>query len=420
MAPNIFGDPTAPDYFGGPTARVVTVKMAPANDLVYLDYNATALLLPAAAERMMAAARDTPGNASSPHRFGQNARSLLERDRARLARFLAFDRREVIFTSGGSEGNNTVLHWLADLGEPAHLITSPIEHPSILRTCEWLQTRGVAVSYLPVDREGRVIAEGVADLIRPETRVVSVMAANNETGVIQPLANLVRAVRAAQGDNKPILIHTDAVQAFGRIPLPLGDWGIDAATITAHKLGGPKGIGALAIRDGWPIPPLIHGGRQERDRRAGTESVFLVEGFLAAAEYLSAESAGMMARIAGLRDRLIAALSGCEGFFVVGAAAERLPNTANVGFEGVSAQSLVVAMDLEGIAVSAGSACSSGSIEPSHVLRAMGLPETQINSALRISLGPGTTENHIARCTEVILRQAQRMRRRQKTRRVSA
>jgi cysteine desulfurase len=386
------------------------MKRATPDQPVYLDYNATAPLLPAAQERMLSALTRYPGNPSSPHAFGQAAKDVLETGRARLAGLAGFGRRELLFTSGGSEGNNMLLRWLAEQERPVHLITSPIEHPSLLRSCEWLERQGVAVSRLPVEPSGLVAVEAVTALIRAETRLVSLMAANNETGVIQPVARLAALVQTVQSERK-ILVHTDAVQAFGRIPLPLKAWGVDAATLAAHKLGGPKGIGAVAIREGAPIPSFILGGRQERGHRAGTESVALVEGFVAAAEWVFGQFEELAGRLTRLRDRLIENMRDLDGFFLNGAEAPRLPNTANLGFEGVSAQSLLVALDLRGVAVSTGSACSSGAIEPSQVLRAMGVPEPRLTASLRISLGHASSEEDVERCAEVMREEVRRLRR---------
>lgn len=376
---------------------------------VYLDYNATAPMLPVVWERMAAAARHIPGNASSPHGFGQEARALLEERRVQLAGALGFGAREIVFNSGGSEANNTVLRGLAELPRPVHLVTSPIEHPSVLRCAEWLERQGVAVSYLPVDGEGRVVPEAVGELVKPETRVLSVMAANNETGVVQPLEALGRIVSGLDRET-PILLHTDAVQAFGRIPLHVADWGFAAATVTAHKLGGPKGIGALACRGSHELLPLVLGGGQERGKRAGTESILLVEGFLAAVEWVWGHTDELVARLTGFRNRLAELAAGIDGFFLNGAGAERLPNTLNLGFEGVSAESLVTALDLEGIAVSSGSACSSGAIEPSHVLQAMSLPPERVAASVRISMGHGTTAEDVERCAEALRKQVARIR----------
>ncbi len=378
---------------------------------IYLDYNATAPVLPVVAERMQAALTGLPGNPSSPHRFGQGAREALESSRESLAGLLGLSRRELTFNSGGSEGNTTLLRWPGLEDKPAHVITSPIEHPSVLRTCEWLAGRGVAVSHLPVNAHGVVEVDALPELLRPETRIVSVMAANNETGVIQPMERLAALLRAHEGGGR-VLLHSDAVQAFGRIPLPLAEWGLDAVTLAAHKLGGPKGIGVLGLREGWEVPGLVLGGGQERGMRAGTEAAFLVEGFLAAAQWAWPRIEENGKRLSGLRERLIGNLRESDGFFLNGEDAPRLPNTANLGFEGVAAQSLLVAMDLAGVAISSGSACQSGAVEPSHVLSAMGLPEARIKASVRISLGHGSSEADVDRCAEVMLAEVSRLRRR--------
>ncbi len=377
---------------------------------IYLDYNATAPVAPRVRRRMMAALTDWPGNPSSPHCYGQAAREALETARRGLAALLGFSRRELVFTSGGSESNAMVLTPLAWAEQPAHVIATPIEHPSVLRTCEWLRRRGVAVSYLPVDGDGTVRVEAVGELLRPNTRVVTMMAANNETGVVQPLQKLGQLLREAAPERPPLL-HSDAVQAVGRIALLPAEWGVDAVTVAAHKLGGPRGIGALAIREGCAPSPLIRGGGQERGLRAGTESVHLAEGFWAAAEWIWARFEKNAARLRALRERLIGQLGQAEGFFVNGAAAERLPNTVNGGFEGVSASSLVVAMDLAGVALSTGSACQSGAMEPSHVLRAMGLAENKVRASVRISMGPATSERDVDRCAELMVTEVARLRR---------
>lgn len=432
-----------------PTLSVGPILMKPGNlPPIYLDYNATAPVLPAALERMQQVLADVPGNASSPHAFGQAARSVLEESREILAGHLGFSRREITFTSGGSESNTALLRGLMEAGatgdgsgdgidkangaangaatasviasastaespNPPHMITSTIEHPSVLATCRWLESRGFAVDRLPVNSDGVVRVEKLAELIRPETRLVSVMAANNETGVIQPLAEVVRTVRLAQenlGVGRKIIVHTDAVQAFGRIPLPLAEWGVDAATVVAHKLGGPKGIGLLATRKGATVPGLVLGGNQERGHRAGTESVFLAAGFAAAVDWVFQHFTEMNARVESLRNRLVEGLSAEPGFFLNGADAPRLPNTANLGFEGLSAESLLVALDLRGIAISTGSACSSGAIEPSHVLQAMGVPARRLLSALRVSLGHATTGEETDRVLEAFRAESRRLR----------
>lgn len=375
---------------------------------VYLDYNATAPLLPGIGERMVEVMRELPGNPSSPHRFGQAAKEALEGSRRRLAAVLGVERRELIFTSGGSESNATILSWLAGAGRPGHLITSSIEHPSLLRNCEWLAEQGVEVSYLPVDGNGMVEIEALPELMRPETALVSMMAANNETGVLQPVGGLVDLVRKHQG-KRHVIVHADAAQALGRLPSSPDEWGVDAATYTAHKLGGPKGIGALVLRGDWRPEPLIRGGSQESGLRAGTESVALAEGFAAAAESACQGLIKEAMRLARLREKLIGLLRDCPGYFINGAGAPHLPNTVSLGFEGVAAESLLVAADLSGVAVSAGAACQSGAVEPSHVLRAMGLPEERVGASIRISMGHSTTAPEIERCAEVLRAEVKRI-----------
>lgn len=380
-----------------------------ASPRIYLDYNATAPLLPAVLERMQAALRDFPGNPSSPHAFGQAARDALEAARAGIAARLGCSRRELIFTSGGSEANNTILRGVAEGPRPVHVITTPIEHPSVLRCCDWLRAQGVEVSFLPVGEDGVADVEAVSGLIRPETRLVSVMAANNETGVVQPLKRLAQRVRGAP-NGAAVLLHTDAVQAFGRVPCLPFAWGFDAVTIAAHKLGGPKGIGALALRRPEAVPPLMLGGRQERERRAGTESVALAQGFLAAVEWVWERTPALQQDMEALRERLVRHLAEAPGFFLNGAGAPRLPNTVSGGFLGVPAQSLLVAADLAGVAISTGSACSSGAMEPSPVLRAMGLPPERVTASLRISLGWASTAEEVDRAAGILLAEAQRLR----------
>ncbi|MDH4246389.1 MAG: cysteine desulfurase [Deltaproteobacteria bacterium] len=376
---------------------------------VYLDYNATAPLLPAARQAMEASLDAVSGNPSSPHGFGQSARAALEGHRAVLAELTGWERAEVLFTSGGTESNNTLLRSWGQGRRPGHILTTPVEHPSILRTVDWLKDQGMAVSYLPVDTQGVVRVEALADLLRPDTRMVSVMAANNETGVVQPLQAVAAELRRLDPERR-VWLHTDASQALGRIPLMLKAWGFDAVTLTAHKLGGPKGIGAMILRRGRELAPLLLGGRQERGQRAGTESVFLAAGFAAAAQWACANLTENTRRWTALRDRLESRLSGLEGFFINGLGAPRLPNTSSLGMAGLDAQSLLVALDLHGVGVSAGSACSSGAVEPSHVLRAMGVSEDSLRGSLRISLGHATTEAEVDRCVTVLQQETGRLR----------
>jgi cysteine desulfurase len=339
----------------------------------YLDHNATSPLRPEAKAAMLEA-MGPAGNASSVHAEGRAARQRLETARDQVARAVGVIAPMVVFTSGGSEANN-----MAIKGAPAErLIISAVEHPSVL---EAARASGRTVELLPVD--GR----GVADLAVLErllasgpTALVSLMLANNETGVLQPVADSVRLAQAHGAR-----VHSDAVQALGKIPVNFGILGVDLMTLSAHKLGGPIGAGALVLRDGLPMPSFIHGGGQELRRRAGTENVAAVAGF-------GAVAGAAMGDVAGLRDRLEASL---EDVVVLGAGAIRLPNTSCIATPGMSAETLLMALDLEGVSVSSGSACSSGKVAKSHVLAAMGVPAEISNAAIRVSLGWDTTDQHI-------------------------
>ncbi len=376
-------------------------------DAVYLDYNATSPLL-AAARRRMRRSEETWGNPSSPHAFGQRARASLEEAREEIAACIGCNRGELIFTSGGTEADNTALNWLATEERPLRVITSGIEHPAVLQTCKWLEHQGVEVRCLPIDVHGQVCVEALPELLTPHTRMLSVMAANNETGVVQPLAALAKVLRSHPGGER-VLFHSDAVQAFARIPLAWREWGVDLLSISAHKLGGPKGIGALVAVEGKQPPPLLWGGKQERSRRAGSEALMLAEGFAGALSWLWPRLPAWRKRMEKLRTQLEQGLAKLPNFFINGRQAPRLPNTFNGGIEGLAAESLVVALDLLGIAISSGSACSSGAQEPSHVLRAMGVSDQRLRSSIRISLGSGVQQQHIACCVAAIQTQAARL-----------
>lgn len=370
---------------------------------IYLDYNATAPLLPVVAEQMAEAQQAFPGNPSSPHRFGQAARERLETARREMAECLGIKPRELVFTSGGSESNTTVFAWISG----GRVLTSPFEHPSVLESVKALALRGVGVDYLPVGADGVAEVEAVGGLLGRETKMISLMTANNETGVIQPVAALAEAVRS-HTEGKHTLLHTDGVQALGRVE---SDWEkFDLITLTAHKLGGPRGIGALVVREGTELPPLILGGKQERGFRAGTEPLALVVGFQAALAHAFTDFKGRTGRMLALRERLKSQLEKMEGFFLNGESARRLPNTLNLGFSGVSAESLVVALDINHVAISTGSACQSGAMEQSLVLKAMGLSADKIKASVRISLGDNTTEAEVDQAAKVIQAEVERFR----------
>jgi cysteine desulfurase len=367
---------------------------------VYLDHNATTPLAPAVMEAMAAALAGTFGNPSSVHRVGQQAKAAMDEARAAVAELIGADASEIVFTSGGTEADNLALRGLAEASDgPRHLVVSAIEHEAVLNTARALARRGWQVTYLPVDRAGYVQPEVLEAAMTPDTALVSVMHANNETGTLQPIAAL-----ADIAHRHGARFHTDAVQTVGKVGVDVGALGVDLLTLSAHKFHGPKGAGALWIRRGTRLVPTLTGGRQERNRRAGTENVPAIVGLGAAARLAGAKlAAGEGARLAALRDRLeTGILERIPGTAVNGGPGPRVPNTTNVSFERVEAEALLIALDLEGIAVSTGAACSSGSLEPSHVLRAMGLPPHRVQSALRFSLGATTTEAEIDRVLDVL------------------
>jgi cysteine desulfurase len=358
---------------------------------IYFDYNATA---PAADEVILAvtaAMRDEIGNPSSVHAFGQRAKAALDGARFEAAALLDADPSELVFTSGGTEANNLAVRGAFEALRPTgrhRIVTTGIEHEAVLMTARALGAAGADVVVVPATSSGAVDAQAVAAEVNKQTAVVSVMLANNEVGTIQPVAEITAACKA-QG----ALFHTDAVQAIGKIPVSVKRLGVDMLSLSAHKFAGPKGVGALWIRRGVRLAAQSTGGRQERNRRAGTENVAGIVGLGVAARLAGAGLAASAGRLAGLRDRLesgiLAAVPGTE---VNGRGAPRVPNTTSIGFDGIEAESLLIALDLEGVAVSTGSACSSGTLEPSHVLRAMGLPHSRARNSLRFSLGAGSTD----------------------------
>jgi cysteine desulfurase len=361
-------------------------------DRAYFDWNATAPLRPAARAAMLAAL-DAPGNASSVHGEGRGARRLIEESRRQVAALAGAEAKQVTFVSGATEANALALTPAIEAdGNKAprdRLFVSAVEHPSVLAGGRFAPEQ---VEILPVDRDGRVDpATLAAALAKAERPLVSVMLANNETGVIQPIAEIAGIVHAANG-----LLHIDAVQAAGRIPLDMSALGADLMSLSSHKLGGPQGAGALIVRGRLSVAPLIRGGGQERGIRAGTENVAAIAGFGAAAEAARASLATDAARMAALRDRLEAGLRAATPDAVIFAAGvNRLPNTTLVAVPGIKAETALIAFDLNGIAVSSGSACSSGKVAASHVLAAMGMEPALARGAIRISLGPMTTETQV-------------------------
>jgi cysteine desulfurase len=381
---------------------------------VYLDNNATTAIHPAVLTALQAALRDVYGNASSIHNEGQSARRAIEQARESVAALAGASAREIVFTSGGTESNNAAIFGAAGGGNRHHIVTTAIEHPSVLEPIAELERRGHQVTRVAPSRSGVVAADAVIDAMRPETRLVAMMLANNETGVVQPVAEVGRVCR-----ERGVHLHCDAVQAMGKIDLDVEQLAVDSLAMSAHKLHGPKGIGALYVRKGVVLDRHLFGGAQERRRRAGTENVPLAVAFGVAADL--ARDASVRESVAELRDRLEAELcsSGSSGSSVPRAAVaeelrgtprnseelhvvingigeRRVPNTSSVTFSGADAEGIVIGLDLGGVAVSTGAACSSGRVEPSHVLLAMGLTADQARSTIRFSLSRFTTESEIA------------------------
>ena len=361
---------------------------------IYLDYNATSPPAPEVVDTVNRVLASEFGNASSVHAFGQRAKAVLDDARASVARLIDADPSEVVLMSGGTEADNLALRGAAEALEPSgrrKIVTTGIEHEAVLNTVKALERQGWAVRTLSVPETGVLLPQAFRAAIDRDTALVSVMHANNEVGTIQPITEL-----AAIAREHGAFFHTDAVQSVGKIPVSVRELGVDALSLSGHKFGGPKGTGALWVRRGVRLISTMTGGRQERNRRAGTENVPLLAGLGVAAQLAQARLETASARIALLRDRLEEKiLATVSGTAVNGDRAARVPNTTNISFEGLEAESLLIALDLEGVAVSTGSACSSGSLEPSHVLRAMNLPSARARNSLRFSLGPGTTAEEV-------------------------
>ena len=367
-----------------------------------MDANATTPLLPEVFEAMRPYFLEQFGNASSIHFQGQQARAAVDHAREQVAELLNCRAAEVVFTSGGTEGDNLAVFGLMRPGD--HLITSAIEHHAVLHAAERLRERGFEVTFVGVNPEGVVNPEDVKRALRTETRLISIMMANNETGAVQPVAEIGRV--AAEAD---IYFHTDAVQAAGKLPIDVKAIGCDLLTITAHKMYGPQGIGALFVRRGTQIEPMFFGGSHERQRRAGTENLPGIVGLGKAAELANTSlRSGASARIAGLRDRLEAGIlarvdeAGVNGAGPDGVPVPRTSNTTNLWFDHVEAEALLIALDLKGLAVSGGSACQSGATEPSHVLTAMGVTAARARASLRFSLTAMSTEEDVDFAIELV------------------
>jgi cysteine desulfurase len=365
---------------------------------VYLDHNATTPLDPRVLDAMLPFLRDDYGNPSSLHWFGQRARGAVEEARARVAELLGADPAEIVFTSGGSESDNAALRGATARAKPPRsgIVCTAIEHHAVLNTAKALRDEGRPVAIVRVGEGGAVDLEELAASVSETTALVSVMLANNETGVLQPVAEAARIAHA-----RGALVHCDAVQGAGKVVVDVRALGVDLLTLSAHKVYGPKGVGCLYVRRGTPLAAFVRGGGQERNRRAGTQNVAGAVGFGAAAARARESLPADAARVAARRDRLEARLLAIPGARRNGEG-PRVPNTTNVSFEGVEAEGLMIALDLEGIAVSTGAACAAGGVEPSHVLRAMGLPPERVESSLRLSLGRATTEPDVDHAADVV------------------
>ncbi len=356
---------------------------------VYLDHAATTPVDPRVLEAMLPYFTAVPGNASSLHAFGQDARAGVDQARVKVAGLIGARPGEIVFTSGATEADNLAVFGvaLAQEARGRHVVTSGIEHHAVLEACRFLEGRGWAVTYVPVDGGGVVDPDDLRQALRPDTVLVSIMAANNEVGSLQPLAEIGRLTR-----ERGIPFHTDATQMAGALPMSVGESDVDLLSLSGHKRYGPKGVGALYVRAGTPLARVQHGGDHERGRRGGTENVAGIVGLGAACGLAADEMADEVIRVTALRDRLIAGALAIPGAHLNGARTPRLPNNVNVSFDGTDGQSLVIGLDLHGVAASSGSACSAGSLDPSHVLLALGLPPELAAGAVRLTVGRHTTE----------------------------
>ena len=376
---------------------------------IYADYNATTPLAPEVLEAMLPYLRQHFGNASSVHVFGREARAAIDDARVRVAKLLGAQEGEIVFTGGGTEADNTAIFGVtrARRKKGRHIIVSSIEHHAVLHAAQYLEKTGECeVTYLPVSRDCLVNPEDLRKAVRKDTVLVSIMSANNETGTIQPAEELADICR-----ERNVTFHTDAVQSFGKALVNVNDWGVDLLSIAAHKFYGPKGAGALYVRRGTKFDPLLFGGSHENDRRAGTENVACIVGLAKAAELAIAKMGEEQCRLFGLCEKLASGVAErITGVHRNGHAKQRIGNTINFSFEGCEEEGLLLGLDLEGIAVSSGSACAVGSLEPSHVLKAMGLPHALARAAVRFSFGTGSTQADAPVILDALVRVVERLR----------
>jgi cysteine desulfurase len=374
---------------------------------IYLDHNATTPVHPIVLEAMLPYMGSEFGNPSSAHYFGQRASQAIEGAREVVAALIGARSSEIVFTSGGTEADNAAILGVVGHAQrtqkqsgrsPLHVITTAIEHDAVLNACRALEARGVSVTYVPAGRDGIVSLDAIRSALRPETALISVMHANNEIGTLQPIEEIGQI--AAEAD---IPFHTDAVQSAGKIPIDVNRFGVDLLSLSAHKFYGPKGVGALFIRKGVEIDPLLYGGGNERGRRAGTENVASIVGLGKACELARRDMAEASAHLCELRNRLEEGLlARIHGARINGDPARRVPNTSSLMLLGVDSESLVIALDLAGLACSAGAACSSGAVDPSHVLTAIGLAAAEARASLRFSVGRANTREEIDKALELI------------------
>ena len=374
---------------------------------IYLDHAATTPVDPAVAQAMQPYLDAVFGNPSAVYRDGQAAQAGVEEARRQVAALLKAEPASIFFTSGGSESDNWAIKGTAFAlrAQGRHLITTAIEHPAVLGTCAFLERCGFEITYLPVDSVGLVDPKALKAAIQDDTILVSVMAANNEIGTVEPIAELAAVAHAAG-----VRFHTDAVQACGNVSMDVRALDVDLLSLSGHKFYGPKGVGALYVRPGCKLEPLIHGGEQERGRRAGTENTAAIVGIGAAAALAAADQAAGARREAALRDALIAGLTAIPGVRLTGHPERRLPGNASFCFDDLRSEALLTALDLAGIEASGGSACTAGSLNPSHVLTAIGVPENRARNALRLTLGRGTTAKQIEQTVTAVRRIVERLR----------
>jgi cysteine desulfurase len=378
---------------GGPAprSRVPGIVRKASMDRIYLDHNATTPVRSEVRDRMIPFFEELYGNPSSAHSFGQEVKVQFEEARKRIADQLGANPAQIVFTSGGTESDNYAIKGTAFAAEKGHIITALTEHPAVLQTVSWLAKKGFDASYIPVGSSGVVDPDEVKKALRPDTILVSIMHLNNEIGTIQPVDEIAAITKEAG-----VYFHSDAVQSFGKLPAKVDDLGVDLLSVAAHKIYGPKGVGALYIRKGTRIDPLIIGGAQEKRRRSGTENIAGVVGFGEAIVQAEAERVDVYDRLTGLRSKLVKGLTESIPEITINGDPDRtFPSTVSASVSHVEGESLLLSLDMEGIAISTGSACSSGSLEPSHVLVAMGIETVAAQGTLRFSMGRGTTEAEI-------------------------